>query len=244
MGRIFRDRRELVIACCSAILTSTIFLTVSYIVPMVTWSVPISRPFERSPIVSFSSDDGGADELNTAIIMRESGYRMTFYVVSSFVGLPQYLDYGQLLKLQSQGFEIGSHSTTHAKLTTLPLANATKEIVDSKTVLESHGLHINCFAFPYGLHNATLDAVANQTYDYVCYNYTGLNRSVYGAIDQSISNKTWVNLNFHALNTWGCVLYDGHSVDVQFRDVLSYLAQRSVPVLTQIQAYYLNQTYI
>ena len=244
MGRIFRDRREIVIASCSAVLTSAVFLTISYIVPMVTWSIPISRPFERSPIVSFSSDDGSADELNSAIIMRECGYRMTFYVVSSFVGLPYHLDYDQLLELQSQGFEVGSHSISHAKLTTLSLVDATKEIVDSKTALESHGLRINCFSFPYGVHNATLDAIANQTYDYVRYNYTGLNSNVYGAIDQAISNKTWVNFNFHALNAWGYVLYNGHSVDLQLRDVLSYLAQRSVPVLTQIQAYYLNETYI
>jgi len=244
MGRIFRDRREVVITSCSAVLTSAIFLTVSYIVPMITWSIPVSRPFERSAIISFSSDDGGSDDLNTAIVMRETGYRMTFYVVSSFVGLPYHLDYDQLLKLQSQGFEIGSHGTTHARLITLSLANATKEIVDSKTTLESRGLHINCFAFPYGVHNNTLDLIANQTYDYVRYNCTGLGSSVYEAIDQSISNKTWVNFNFHGVNAWGHVLYNGHSIDLHLRDVLSYLAEHSAPVLTQIQAYYLNKTYI
>jgi len=240
-NKISRNQRELIIASCSVVLTSTVFLTVSYIVPIITWSIPISHPFQRSAIVSFSSDDGGLDDLNSAIIMRESGYRMTFYVVSSFVGLPYHLDYDQLLTLQSEGFEIGSHSTTHAKLTTLPLANATKEIVDSKMILESHGLRINCFAFPYGLHNAALDVVANQTYDYVRYNYTELSTSVYGLIDQSISNETWVNFNFHGLNSWGHVLYDNHPIDLKLRDILSYLGQRSVPVLTQIQAYYLNQ---
>jgi len=239
---IERHHHGLIIASASVVLTSAVFLTASYIVPLIMWSVPISRPFDRSAIISFSSDDGGLDELNTAIIMRESGYRMTFYVVSSFVGLSHYLDYDQLLRLQSQGFEIGSHSTSHAKLTTLPLANATKEIVDSKEILESHGLRVHCFAFPYGLHNATLDAVADQIYDYVRYNYTGLSDSVYGAIDQSISNKTWLNLNFHAVNAWGYILHDNHAIDLNLRDVLTYLAQRNVPVLTQIQAYYLNET--
>lgn len=244
MGRIFRDWHELIITSCSVVLTSTVFLTVSYIVPMITWSIPVSHPFERSGIISFSSDDGGIDELNTATVMRESGYRMTFYVVSSFVGLHGYLDYDQLLALQSQGFEIGSHSMTHIELTGLSLLNAAKEITDSKTILESHGLHINCFAYPYGIHNTTLDLIANQTYDYVRYNYTELSSSVYGAIDQSISKKTWVNFNFHAVNAWGYVLYNGHSIDLQLRDILTYLAQHSVPALTQIQAYYLNETYI
>jgi peptidoglycan/xylan/chitin deacetylase (PgdA/CDA1 family) len=237
----FRKHRELIINSILVVLTSVLFLTASYIVPLITWSVPISQPFNRSAIISFSSDDGGLAELNTAVIMRECGYRMTFYIVSSFVGLPYYLDYDQLLQLQSQGFEIGSHSTTHAKLTTLSLANATKEIVDSKALLESHGLRIHCFAFPYGLHNITLDTVADQTYDYVRYNYTGLNENAYRAIDCSISNKTWLNFNFHSVNAWGYILYDNHTLELNLRNVLSYLAQRNIPVLTQIQAYYLNE---
>lgn len=179
-----------------------------------------------------------------AIIAREWGCRMTFFVVTDNVSRPGYMGWDDLLKLQSEGFEIGSHSLTHAKLTTLPLANATREIIDSKTVLESHGLHINCFAFPWGLHNSTLDAIASRAYDYVRLNYSTISSGIYGVIDAAIANKTWLNINFHSINVYGNVLSDNNPIDIKLVDVFRYLNERSVPVLTESQAYYVNQAMI
>ena len=234
--------RQSVLVICTAVLTTTVLLTTTYMVPFITWSRPVSRPFERSAIISFSSDDGRSSDLNSANVMREYGYRMTFYVTSSMVGRTMYMDYGQLLKLQSEGFEVGSHGVTHADLTALSFADATKEIVDSKAVLESHGLRVNCFAFSYGLHNRTLDAIANRTYTYVRYDYCGLTGAAYSIIDEAIADKTLVNFNFHGLDAWGNVLLNGRPIGLKLSAVLDYLNRCSVPVLTQIQAHYLDET--
>ena len=225
----------------SVAFTTVFFLTISYLIPMITWSVPISRPFDRSAIISFSSDDGTSNEANTAIIMRECGYRCTFYVASSNIGRSGYMTYDQLRQLELDGFEIGSHGATHIKLTMLPLIDAIKEMTESKAILESQGLHVNCFSFPYGSHNSTLDDIANRTYDYVRYNYTSLTNGVHELINQAVFNKDWINLVFHGVNPSGHILKDNQPTDLNLREILTYVAQSSTPVLTQIQAHYLNQ---
>jgi peptidoglycan/xylan/chitin deacetylase (PgdA/CDA1 family) len=61
------------------------------------------------------------------------------------------------------GHEIGSHGLTHRDLTTLPLEEARREIVESKMRLEeSFGQPIRHFCYPYGGWNEAVRAMVQE----------------------------------------------------------------------------------
>jgi len=66
----------------------------------------------------------------------------------------RHLDQTGLRKLSDAGWEIGSHGTTHRSLRDMDSAKATKEIVDSKALLENIiGTTVDSISFPFGLYN-------------------------------------------------------------------------------------------
>lgn len=227
---------------CIIFSTLASLITLLILAPIITWSVPIIKPFEKDTIISFSSDDGQSNEIYTSNIMIEMGYRCTFYVITEKIEQYNYLSWNQLINLQTKGFEIGSHTLNHSKLINLSLSDSINQIKNSKIALENHGLHINSFSFPYDLSNSTLRKIANETYTYVKYNYTTITNSLnlYQIIDDSIVNKTLLNLNFHTVNPMGNILYNNHYTKFKLMDILSYLNQKNIVILTNIQAYYIN----
>lgn len=87
---------------------------------------------------------------------------------------------GQILELHAAGFEIGSHSLTHKRLTELPREEAWNEISRSRMLLEMmlNG-PVRTFSYPYGLLNDEVRAlVAEAGYDFACGVYSG--PSVFG----------------------------------------------------------------
>lgn len=94
-------------------------------------------------------DDGCETDLVVAApLLSARGFSATFYVVSTWVGRPGFLTPSQLRELSRAGFEIGSHSATHAFLSGLDDTSLQREIVDSKRQLEdivgSRVVHLSC----------------------------------------------------------------------------------------------------
>jgi peptidoglycan/xylan/chitin deacetylase (PgdA/CDA1 family) len=101
------------------------------------------------PSVCITFDDGcETDLIAAAPILRESGFHATFYVTAGFLGTPGYLSEQQLGDLDSQGFEIGCHSMTHAYLSDIAEPELKREIVDAKNKIEQilgHAIeHFSC----------------------------------------------------------------------------------------------------
>jgi peptidoglycan/xylan/chitin deacetylase (PgdA/CDA1 family) len=68
---------------------------------------------------------------------------------NAFIGLP--LSWDQIRTLQREGITIGAHTQTHAILTRISLADAAKEIKNSKKLIEAEtGVAVNAFAYPNG----------------------------------------------------------------------------------------------
>ena len=83
-------------------------------------------------------DDGcETDWVVAAPHLFEYGFGATFYVVSRWIGCRTgFLTAPQLRELSAAGFEVGSHSATHAFLTGLDDGGLRRELLDSKCEIE------------------------------------------------------------------------------------------------------------
>jgi len=89
--------------------------------------------------------------LTAAPILRELGFRATFYLTAGFLGTTGYLTPDQVRQLDALGFEIGCHSMTHPYLSDLSDTEQSREIVDAKLHIEQIlGRPIGHFSCPGG----------------------------------------------------------------------------------------------
>lgn len=97
-----------------------------------------------------SVDDGHPLDLRMAALLDRYDLQATFYLPLVNVEGPPVLDTAAMRSL-SQRFEIGSHTRTHRFLTTLPAADAWREIWEGKQMLEDClGLPVRGFCYPGG----------------------------------------------------------------------------------------------
>ncbi len=141
----------------------------------------------RKPVIM--TFDDGYDEVhrNALPVMKEFGARATAFVLgdrsiktntwdeqSGFEGA-SLMEAAQILEIREAGFEIGSHSMTHADLTTLPPPEALAEVSRSKDILENLlGTPVISFAYPFGAANVSIEKLVEEAgYEYGCGVYSG-----------------------------------------------------------------------
>lgn len=130
---------------------------------------------ENALIISF--DDAWGSVLDNAIpLMQQFGLTGVIYVIAEFVGKPatwsgrfvdcaRHMRRDELKDLASEGFEIGSHSLSHRRLTELPIEDGKEEISASKFLLENQlDIEIESFAYPFGEWNKCLSDCAAGIY--------------------------------------------------------------------------------
>lgn len=118
---------------------------------------------EKSVVITF--DDGHQSVFDNAFpIMSEFGFAGVVYIVANRINdIPDFLNIQMLEDLIAAGWEIGSHSYTHADLTKNHQI-ASREIAYSKIDLEKAlEVEIQTFAYPFGLMDAYL---ATKVSDY------------------------------------------------------------------------------
>ena len=115
--------------------------------------------------VAITFDDGcETDLLAAAPVVREFGFGATFFITSGWLGRPGFLSASQLREIASLGFEIGSHSMTHAHLTDLDDAALHREVSGSKLELEQIlGQPIEHFSCPGGSYDTRVARFARET---------------------------------------------------------------------------------
>ena len=109
----------------------------------------------KKPIV-ITFDDGWRDNLEAAKYLAKLDMSATFYIVSGFFSVPQYINQGDLKELaKNPKFEIGSHSHSHfvkhREMMKVDLCTFAKELSQSKLILERIiEKPVTSFAWPYG----------------------------------------------------------------------------------------------
>lgn len=103
---------------------------------------------ERPVIITF--DDGNLDVYQNAFpIMKALHQTGTLYIVADRLECDICLQTEQLKEMAAEGWEIGSHTMTHADLLQ-PGKNLSRELIDSKKMLEEAlGVPVHSLAYPF-----------------------------------------------------------------------------------------------
>jgi peptidoglycan/xylan/chitin deacetylase (PgdA/CDA1 family) len=108
-------------------------------------------PLPAKPIV-LSFDDGYADFYTAAWpLLKKYHLGATVYLVVDFLGKPGYMSWQQVEELRDAGIDVGAHTLDHVDLAIQPLAQARRQIGDSRRILQQRlNLPVDSFAYPSG----------------------------------------------------------------------------------------------
>lgn len=126
-----------------------------------------NQPLPVKPIV-ISFDDGWADDYTVAFpILKKHNFSGTFYVYTNVLDHGQFLTWAQVQEMSAAGMDFESHTLSHPHLRKLTPEAATKEIADSKAILEERlGKPVTSFAYPFGEYNtAVIDLVKRAGFE-------------------------------------------------------------------------------
>jgi len=141
-------------------------------------------------MVTFTFDDGYADELTGALILLNLGMRATFFIPTYAIGHTGDMSVTDLQNLQTLGFEIGGHTIDHQDLTTLSPSAQQNEICGGRTILENWGLNVVSFAYPDGAYNPSVEAVVKSC------GYTSA-RAAWATMNSSLSSSAFIRGSAH-----------------------------------------------
>ncbi|HVH68244.1 MAG TPA: polysaccharide deacetylase family protein [Gemmatimonadales bacterium] len=131
------------------------------------------RALPRRPII-LTFDDGYRSTYEIAWpLLRRHGYSATVFLVSDLIGKTNVWDAdeiqepllgpAEIAELRAGGVEFGSHTRTHAPLTTVSPERALEELRGSRATLERLlGEPVRALCYPYGKQNATTRALARE----------------------------------------------------------------------------------
>ena len=135
---------------------------------------------EAAGLVGLTFDDGFEDFLTTAVpVLERHGMTGTVYVVAGHMGGTNSWDTGpqfpimtpdQVRAVAAAGHEVGSHTTTHARLAGADPTALPAEVAGSRRLLEDVlQTDVPGFCYPYGSYDgAAADAVRAAGYDNAC----------------------------------------------------------------------------
>lgn len=138
----------------------------------------------RTAVITF--DDGYEDNLLAVDALVRRGMTATWFIVTGAIGAPpdwpydgrpdgRMLNAAELRAMQASGMEIGSHTTSHCRLTRTDDSRLDFELTASKAALEQIlGNELGSFAYPYGdWDERCARAVARAGYRQACTTRTG-----------------------------------------------------------------------
>ena len=103
-------------------------------------------------------DDGYVSDYTIVFPLLESlGISATFFINTSNIGKPGFLNWSMVIEMQKKGNVFGSHGHNHLKMTDISLQASKYEFIKSKELYELRtGERVQLFSFPYGCYNNSL----------------------------------------------------------------------------------------
>jgi len=150
-------------------LLKNLLLTLSFAVMLSSCSVAHVRAELHDPgpvpMLTFIFDDGNETDYSVAReVFKRNGVTASIAVVTDWINTPGYLAVNQLLELQSEGFEIMSHTVSHPVLSSLSRDKIETELSASRRTLANWGLIANNLVYPYNKNNLLVREVAAMHY--------------------------------------------------------------------------------
>jgi len=145
-----------------------------------------------SAVMTLTFDDGHKTVLTDALPLLESyGVTATAYIVPAWTALSpdSYMTWEDIAELQDAGWDIGSHSMTHHKLTEVDPFDLDWEVRQSQVELKSRGFPARAFSLPNEAYNETVLDVVRQYYE-SCKTDRGINPDMNDADPYMIQSKT------------------------------------------------------
>ncbi len=133
--------------------------------------------------ITLTFDDGFRNFYTEAFpILEKYDFPATVFLVTDFCGsnndwagnppdLPRtkLLAWNEIKTLSANGIEFGAHTRTHPDLTRISVANAKREITESKAIIETKlGKPALTFAYPYGRYNAEVKHLVEANFAAAC----------------------------------------------------------------------------
>jgi peptidoglycan/xylan/chitin deacetylase (PgdA/CDA1 family) len=113
-------------------------------------------------VVSFTFDDGDADQMAAARVLHKYGLNGTFYIITGAVGAPSYVTLADLRTLAAEGDEIGGHTVSHLELPHVTVAEARRQVCEGRDTLIKWGFHPTSFAYPGGVYSPATEAIVRE----------------------------------------------------------------------------------
>jgi peptidoglycan/xylan/chitin deacetylase (PgdA/CDA1 family) len=202
----------------------------------------------KESAVSFTWDDNNWTVKKCSEIFEKYGYKCTFFinpgVYMSKVLLNDYK------KVSDNGFEIGNHGLTHARIDTMDVNKVILEIEHAKNkLIEQYG-YCHSFAYPFHLFSKLSDEIVIKNHPF-CRNFVKRNADVFAwSNDKDNTYESRINAikNSHSKNSW--LIFGGHGLDgngynpipgYELDSLLNYLSTKNVWVDTfaEVCNYYL-----
>jgi peptidoglycan/xylan/chitin deacetylase (PgdA/CDA1 family) len=121
------------------------------------------------PAATLTFDDGALDNAEITLpILERLEVHATFFIVAGLIGGRleggrRCMSAAQIDELASLGHEIGSHTTSHAVLTSCSPSEAAREVAESRRSLEDLlGREVTSFAYPKGAHDEAAVAAVRE----------------------------------------------------------------------------------
>lgn len=116
--------------------------------------------------VSFTFDDGAKTiAANGLPVFKKYGVPATIYLSTAYIGVDSwYMDWNQVKKLRSAGWEIASHGHEHVDMTKLAPSALDTNLDTSVSVLKRRGYSAYSFATPYGAYDDSVVSAAERRF--------------------------------------------------------------------------------
>ncbi|VVB97320.1 Polysaccharide deacetylase [uncultured archaeon] len=174
------------------------------------------------PLVTFVFDDGWESTfVNASPVLNDSMFPGVSAIITDMPGNgPAYMNWTQIQELQNiYGWEITSHTKSHADMPSLNKSQMESELGGSKTALENKGLDVHNFISPGGGYNYLTEAYVMRYYDSdrivsdgpitppynefplyaeIIENTTTLSEAE-GWVDSAVNNNSWLILVLHKI---------------------------------------------